>query len=373
MIERFEYVKILHLLPNCNYIVSQNFINFVNENFGTRDHKFVFLNNEKNEPTIGNRHEIIGSRHENVVLLEEKEFIALVKKYDKVILHSLFISSRMKTRLLLSPFLTKKVVFVAWGGDIYEWESKGGILKSSIKKIIWLVAGKRIKHFVGIFPPDIDYFKKKFNSNAKTHYARYVNGLYNPLYAKELKITSLLEKIKNNDCINIQIGHSSSPILKHLESLENIAKFKNNNIKLYIPLNYGDKEYGDIVEKKALELFGNKVTCIRRIMDLESYMDHLSNIDIALFNTSRQIGLGTISPMLYMKKKIFIPKGSIMYEHYISLDVNICDYDEIEGMDYKEFTQPIDMDAGRKYVVEHTMNKAKEIEMWTRVFEFVVQ
>ena len=105
-------------------------------------------------------------------------------------------------------------------------------------------------------------------------------------------------------------------------------------------------------------------------MDICAYMDHLSRIDIAIFNTDRQIGLGNITPMLYMQKKIYIPKRTVMFEYFNSLGINICDYSRIKNMDYDEFTKPIPMDKGRRYVLENTLNKEKKIEMWEKVFSY---
>ena len=200
--------------------------------------------------------------------------------------------------------------WVAWGADLYQWKNKpeGNILrrcKIYIRNAIAFRFRERIKYFVGIFPPDIDYFKKEFKSDAKTFYASYVGGLFNDLYTKRLNLMPLEGKILNSECINIQIGHSSTSILNHIDVLENLVKYKNENIKIYIPLSYGNKEYGDRVQEVAIQLFRDKVVCIREMMDKDDYMKFLSTIDIAIFNTTRQIGLGNITPLLYMEKNLY--------------------------------------------------------------------
>ena len=57
----------------------------------------------------------------------------------------------------------------------------------------------------------------------------------------------------HNSCINIQIGHPSTQVLNHIEVLEDLYKFRDENIRIYIPLSYGDEEYG-IVEKAGYYL-----------------------------------------------------------------------------------------------------------------------
>jgi len=262
------------------------------------------------------------------------------------------------------------MVWVAWGADLYQWKKvKRRSMFDKVRNFVAYKFRKKIKCFVGIFLPDIDFFKKEFKSNAKTFYASYVGGLYNPLYEKELNVPSLAEKIKNKEPINIQIGHSCATILNHIQVLNDLHKFKNENIKIYIPLSYGDMEYGDQVEQHAKILFGDKVICIREMMNEEDYMDFLSTVDIAIFNTPRQIGLGNISPLLYMEKKIFIPKGTVMYEYYKSQNIEICDYNQIDKIDFDRFSKPVGMENAKRFVKSQATNKEKKIEMWQRVFD----
>ena len=102
-------------------------------------------------------------------------------------------------------------------------------------------------------------------------------------------------------------------------------------------------------------------------MSMDMYMEFLSTIDIAIFNTPRQIGLGNINPLLFMEKKIFMPKGSVMYDFYKSQNINICDYNEIQNLNFKDFINPINMKEGRNYMVAE-LDKEKKIEMWSKVF-----
>jgi dTDP-N-acetylfucosamine:lipid II N-acetylfucosaminyltransferase len=134
-------------------------------------------------------------------------------------------------------------------------------------------------------------------------------------------------------------------------------------------LSYGDMEYGNQVEQHAKTLFGDKVVCIREMMSEEDYMDFLSTIDIAIFNTPRQIGLGNITPLLYMEKKIFMPAGSVMYDYYRSLNIEICDYGQIDKMEFDWFTKPVDMKNAKRFVESSATNKEVIIEMWQRVFD----
>jgi dTDP-N-acetylfucosamine:lipid II N-acetylfucosaminyltransferase len=330
-------MQLLHVIPDTNHIVSASFIRFVNTYFNNGKHTFVFF--------CKKRH-ILKSLcyYKNVHYVSKDNLIFLLKQYDKIIFHSFFyLTSIDKIKILIRPSLINKIVWVAWGGDLYEWHKKGLSFKKLLRNAVSYLFIKRIKYFVGIFPPDIDHFKREFKTGAKTYYASYVGALTNSLYNKRIENIRMWQKLACDEHINIQIGHSCTPALNHVNVLDTLHKFKNENIKIHVPLSYGYMEYGDEVERYAKTLFGDKVVCIREMMSLDNYMDFLSTMDIAIFNTSRQIGLGNIAPLLYMEKKVFIPAGSVMYEYYKSKGIHICNYNQISNMDFADFIAEYNM------------------------------
>lgn len=361
-------MSILHVTTGANYNVTKTYIRFVNENFESCNHKFIVLDNPINIPSEFNN-------IDNIIIIDrnDKRYRELILNYIKseetIILHSLCIDIYIQLFLLMKPSLIEKIIWVAWGMDLYQWKRKSNKIIYKIKNFITCKFRQRIKSFVGIFPPDIEFFKKEFQSNAKTFYASYTGNLYNNLYKSDLENINLSNKNENNDCFNIQIGHSSTQVLGHIEVLKQLEKYKEKNIKLYLPLSYGDKNYGDRVQQKAYELFGDKAICLREMMPKDDYMEYISTIDIAIFNTTRQIGLGNISPMLYMEKKIYMPKGSVMYDFYSSQQVDIWDYNEIDNLDYSEFIQPLRFKGGRKYIVDNELDLKHKINMWDKVFK----
>lgn len=363
-------MRISHVIPNSNISVIETFIKFVNENFSMNEHNFILVQNGK--PMNSNVLDQVNVRTTSTLRI--KDIFYVLKNNDKVIFHYLQLTTIQMFIVLLFPIFFKKAYWVAWGADLYQWRKKvdGNIfnkVKSIVKNRIALAFRRNFKYFVGIFPPDIDYFKNEFKSNIECFYASYTGNLYNPLYKNEIRYNNIEDKIANSECINIQIGHSSTNALNHIGVLRCLCKYKDENIRIYLPLNYGDMKYGDFVEEKAKKLFGDKAICIREMMSRENYMEYLSTIDIAIFNTTRQIGLGNISPMLYMEKKIYMPKDSVMYNFYRSQQVDIWDYNEIANFDYSEFIQPLKFKGGQKYIVENELDLEHKIDMWNKVFE----
>lgn len=349
-------MKILHILPNFNKTISFSFIDFINNSNFNQEHKFLFLSLERDDEVLGKK---------NVILDSYSNALKQMRNYDKIFFHHLFaVPLSITLKILLKPNLLKRIHWVAWGADLYNWNENGNSISVKIKNLIRYLLIKNIRFFLGIFPPDIDYFKQKFNTNAKTYNVTYIGGLFkkSDKYNK-----SCINISKHNSTqINIMIGHSSTSLLNHLEVLSELCKFKNENIRIFIPLSYGDSIYGDDVEKKSKELFGDRVLCMRTIMPKDEYEKFLSTIDIAIFNTERQIGLGNIIPLLDMGKKIYFPANSVMYRFFKSKEIEVFEYDNINELDFEKFIESTEMPNAKKYV--ESINIETQFTMWNDVF-----
>lgn len=359
-------MKILHIATT-NFDVIKTFVKFVDCNFDINNHTFLIMSKSHKVPM-----EL--KRYSNVIILNPSNFVSLFKiiykmyKFDKIILHSLN-KTYFQLILLFAFTIHYKIFWIAWGADLYEWKSSKKNLKYIVRNKIFRQIRIRIKYFVGIFLPDIEFFKNEFKSDAKTFHASYVGSVQSEFYKKEMKQCSIEEKKQKNECINIQIGHSCTPILNHLEVLNELKKFRSENINIFIPLSYGDKKYGDMIENEAKKIYGDKVVCLRKIINKDLYYDFLATIDIAIFNTSRQIALGNITPMLYMEKKIFIPEESVMYKFYREQNIDICNYNDIKKFEFNEFIKPLITKGGRDYVINNELDLGKKIKMWKKVFD----
>ncbi|MDN5290074.1 MAG: hypothetical protein PWQ06_313 [Anaerophaga sp.] len=361
-------MQILHVTTGANYNVTINYIRFINDNFEQTEHEFIVVDEISNIPS-----ELLNYKNVLIIDKADKKYMIQLYKHmlvaEKIVFHSLWLGPFYLLFLMFKPSLMNKIFWVSWGMDSYQWKSKKKGFHYRIRNFIAYKFRQKIKFFVGIFPPDIYYFKKEFKSNAMTFHASYVDSINSPLYQDKINYKSLREKVSDNECINVQVGHSSSQVLNHLEVLNSLEKFKNENIKIFIPLSYGDKLYGDLVENEANKIFGDKAICLREMVDKESYYMFLSSIDIAIFNSKRQIGLGNINPLLYMEKKIFIPEGSVMYDFYNSKNIDIWNYNNVVDMDYNEFVKPLNRNNGRNFIIENEFDLGKKIDMWNKVFE----
>ena len=141
--------------------------------------------------------------------------------------------------------------------------------------------------------------------------------------------------------------------MNHIEVLDSLKKFANEDIKIFLPLNYGDMEYADKVAEHAKALFGDKVMCLREMMARDDYFALLERIDIAIFNTYRQIALGNIGVMVFGNVKLYMPRESVMYSYFTDNGAPICAFESLNEISFDEFSTavyPDDIEAFREYL-----------------------
>ncbi len=351
---------ILHVMNGGNHKVIYSYIKFINKEYEKDDHYFCIYDPSP-EPFV--------YQESNICNMENRNFSAvmkMIKKYDIVFFHSMCIGTITKLQLLLNKKLMKKIVWIAWGMDLYEDIYNRGIF-GKVKKYIDTALKKRIGYFVGIFEPDIDYFKDKYGSKAKTFYAPYVISAEDKLYKSDPEVSSIQNKLIENKTINILIGHQSNPVLNHVKIIDSVSRFKNENIHIYIPLSYGNNSYGEYVKAYAERRLGSKATVITEMMAFDKYMKMLNSIDIAVFDTKRQIGLGNINPLLYMQKKLYLNSEGVMYKYYRSHGINVCDSKDLDNISYNEFTCDVDMKNASEFIRKRS-NTEYFKNLWDKVF-----
>ena len=358
-------MKYLHIIGGGNIRAAQTFLKLICENFDTSEHALLLIGT-----TLSNT-EVFKGKIFTLEKYDTSKIIELIKDSDRVFLHSLFLSTETKLKILLNPALMKKIVWIAWGMDLYEGRYKSGLV-SKFKKIIDDRFKKSVKYFVGVFPPDIDTFKCKYGSRATTFFAQYSGRGGSPLYHNPPVVTKIQDKVSKSEPVNIIIGHQANPILQHKEVIDWLSRFveENQNIHIYIPLSYGNADYIKIVEEYAKNVLSDRVTVVKDYMELPKYIEFLQKMDIAVFHTERQIGLGNIQPLLYMQKKIYTKSNGVMYKYFKENGINIQKSEELEKISFSELVQDVDMTDATAFV-QSIRDYETNVQRWRDVFEGV--
>lgn len=158
-----------------------------------------------------------------------------------------------------------------------------GLLNSDYQKVV-SYSGAALKHYPFAYQP----FKKAISESS---YHR-----------------------SERTALRIMVNHSGDPTLNHHDALNNLTKFS-TKVKCVLPLAYGNKNYIGDIKALALKLFGEEgVEIWEDYTSLEEYNRRLENIDIAVFNSKVQQGVGNVLQLLSSGVKIFFREENGFYQ-----------------------------------------------------------
>jgi dTDP-N-acetylfucosamine:lipid II N-acetylfucosaminyltransferase len=165
-------------------------------------------------------------------------------------------------------------------------------------------------------------------------------------------IQSIDPAVKKTDEIIVQIGNSATESNNHVDALSKLCKFKENAIKLVLPMAYGNSKYSLFVKKYGSHFFSNKIDYVENFVPREEYISKLRETDVCIMFHNRQQGFGNCIPLLMLGKKLFLKKENSLFAFFKSIGVTFFDANEIDKMTYDEFIHPLS---------ENEKNKNKEI------------
>jgi len=298
-------MKILHIISNEKFTLE--YINFINVNFDNSQHKFYIFGNKK-----------FNKYQSNIRIFKKKDIFLLISEMrssNKIILHGLY-PSKIIILLFFQKKLLNKTYWLIWGGDLYSYKDRNKKFNTKIYEIFKRSVIRNIKGLISPIVGEYKLVKKWYNANG-----RYFNCIGYPsnVFKNDKNVN-----IKKDDKIEyIQVGNSSDPSNNHLEIFSKLEKYKNQNIKIVCPLSYGPKLYRNTVLAEGERIFKDKFVPLLKFLDRESYIEILSNIDIAIFNHNRQQAMGNIITLLGMGKKVYIRNDITTWDffnkHYIKI------------------------------------------------------
>ena len=350
---KMNMYKILHLFRVSNF--TEDFIKFVNNNFIENTHEFwIYGDREASNPRI----EISLYRNVRYIhCIEEKLKSKELYTYDKIIYHVAF-EQTIINLFLLKRRLLKRLYIRICGGDKFL---AGNNFQIYMKKYVISNAHALIY----IIPEEKQFMKKNYSIKGKQYCALYnLHGIF-----EKCDIARRMPQRKK-DYIAIQLGNSATPSNNHILIMKKLLKFKEENIKIFAPLSYGDNEYADKVIKVGKELFAEKFVGLTDFMTIDKYNEFMNQIDIALFGIKRQQALANIMALLYFGKKVYLRKGSIV-EHYFKTECN-CNIETIEEIDGMNFHEFINFEEEKAITNEKNMGQLSQLEsikeMWDVIY-----
>ena len=363
-------MKIVHLMQDEKF--TDGIVGFYNEFFNNGEHEIIYFSRNKGKTCIRRQFSI---KQTDFNINEYKGSVAsyLNKlKCDYIVLHSLFFTTKEKIELLLNKSLMKKVVWIEWGADLYSWKQESSFT-GKIKNAANYKLRESFENIVCIFPPDIDYFKNQFpDSNSNIYYAPYNGFPVDKEFSTYKNESRLNPHFKSIEPVYIQIGQNSLTTLNHIRVLKNLSKFKDENIRIILPLSYGGtKEYADEVVDYAEREFPGKVIALRKFMPKEEYFKLIEKVEIAIFDTDRQCALGNIERLFFRNVNVYLSENGVMYKYFADLGVPVKKCEDIKSESFKNFIAPptIENRDGFMKYIKSLSSIDSTIERWNYIFE----
>lgn len=354
---------IVHMFPKSQF--AEGFINFINDNFDKMEHMFILYTNAKFEvPSY--LYEL-----DNVVDYDGKSIFELykwIKKADKFFLHNLSVNIYELFMLALCPRLLNKGIWLIWGGDLYCYRNpKKGLIENAIEAARRRVI-KHIAVIASLTRGDFHLAKQWYNVDKKhIRLDYYIGSITNILYGL------LNEKHTQKSTINIIVGNSATATNNHLEVFQMIRDYAGKDIQVYVPLSYGNAEYGQMVERAGKEFFGDKFVALKTYMSQMEYFSLLNQMDIAIFNNDRQQAIGNIMALALLGKKIYLKKNTSMWEEWVTQgDFQFHKVDEISS-DFNDFIQiSLEEIKNNRQAASNYYDINQRIAEWKYAFEMEI-
>lgn len=318
---------ILHIIVRDKF--TAGYINFMKMHMTGYRHYFVTFASDQTLRLVDNDNVLYICHHSEI--LKNKNVRRLLFQSDQIIVSGLF---NFQMYLGLFPnCIIRKIYIQFWGGDLY------GMLKAPINrhdKISNFMKKRLMEHCASIINliPDDYRIVKQILGKEKSHVVAPMPS--DPL--KTIDFSAYRNTVKKSNCVKINIGNSATEENRHIGILQLLEQYKSENIEIYAPLSYGDMNYRKTVIKEGNKIFGEKFHPILEMMEYEKYVEYLASCDITISNSLRQQGMGNLSLMLQLGKKVFMNQNSPMWDSYKNIGFKIYDTNSIDKLSFHEFT-----------------------------------
>ena len=320
------------------------FIDFINQNFPPEEHLFVIYGKAMPEleyhPTSAN---VISFNSFNNFFY----ILPYINVAKRIIIHGLFFEEVVNLFNQMPQEILDKVYWVMWGGDFYFPEEQSQAKINLIKKIRNVITNDY----------DYKYLTDKYEVKPKNFACiMYPSNVYDPKNYEHLKENSKSE-------LWILVGNSAAPTNRHLFVFDKLKKFKQERIKIVVPLSYGkEKNYIRQVVEVGKEIFREKIIFIFDFLNYAQYLQILFNVHIGIFYQNRSQGFGNIIQLLGLGKKIYLDQNQASYKYFSSLGIKVYSFDdEFDfNFDVTQLSRNADI-IKKKFSIDSLLSQWKEI------------
>ena len=191
----------------------------------------------------------------------------------------------------------------------------------------------------------------------------------NPLEKRDFAV--IRAKAATHSTCRIIVAHSAHPASLHIESFHLLEHLNDDDIEIICPLSYGIPEYRDKVIAEGRRIFGKKFIPLTEHMDKGEYIELLNTCDVGVYITRYQQGMGNISLLLRLGKKVYIREDNSMWQQYrLNLGYSVFPVSELENIPLKQLADfPQELAYNNIRIAEELAVGNQTAEQWRTVFE----
>ncbi|KJJ65612.1 TDP-N-acetylfucosamine:lipid II N-acetylfucosaminyltransferase [Clostridium sp. FS41] len=333
-------MKFLHIIPPSRRMMD-TYIRMLRKNFDKDEHHFYFINEcpESELDLFG--YDNVQQMSGNSKWEKMKHLYTALNQADLVFWHGFIYPGRFMLFLFGNPKFLKKSVWVAWGIDLYNWKRTDKGLRHKVINALNYYCRCHLKAVIALLEPDKLYYKKIFPSKVPCYVIPY------PISEESFAAMDVYRNwnSRKNGLTFVQVAHNAHTFNNHLEILEMLLPYAQENMRLFLPMSYGNdwhtsnKQYGRNITEYVEDHFPNKAYMLWRLMPQSSYTEFLWNMDIAIFNAERQNALGNILKLLYMGNKVYLTPDGPLYSYFKEKEIEVFNTKEIGTIPYSKFIE----------------------------------
>lgn len=311
-------VKFVHLAGNSIFMHRMSIL--LKKNFNLEEHIFLLLdaNDHGNYVYPSNFFPVTPD------MLALPGITGIINRAQKIFIHSLW-SDAFIDLLMTTSGAPEKTQWIAWGADLYDYPAT--------PKRKALVA--RLQGIIVHTPEEWIIACEKFASNIMW------TG-WGPFYDSgemKLEYDAFQEGVlkKDRSRINVLVGHRAYEGLDHENIFRLLARKFSGKLDVFSVLAYGNRNYTQRVIAVGKEVWGENFHPVTTFVSATEYYAFLKNMDIGIFAQERSQGLGNITSLLYLGKKVFIRKNSPNSSFLSMLGAECGFVEELDNLDLDRF------------------------------------
>lgn len=269
-----------------------------------------------------------------------------------------------------------KLFLMFWGGDMYPFLDPSNVAsspKARLRRFILRCAIRRAAGIINLKPADQLKLKEICVPKGVMFLGSVPGETRESSKKRSEAMLSILEKDKPANPTRILLGNSASPTNRHVDVIDELKKFKDQNIVVYAPLSYGDKQYRDEIVEYGKTVLGSKFVPLLEFMDKAAYDEFLQTITIGIFNFNRQQGLGNVSLLMRYGAKVYVSRDNPVREDYLREGCVLFDVEGIPGMSFEEFVERrrSDLQENIRLFDPFALHE-KSVEKWLKIYDWLM-